>query len=138
MATLAHDVCDVHGASTLHIKHVSKVYTGFSLLGWRSPTTNQKFAHSPLPHQIFIPFDQKSIQPNKKIKASILAVVIAPVPFFVLSSYSFETQVMLILILIDVQYSQNAQKFLNRQNHSSSGSHHVVKNLPNSVHYLLK
>ena len=138
MATLAHDVCDVHGASTLHIKHVSKVYTGFSLLGWRSPTTNQKFAHSPLPHQIFIPFDQKSIQPNKKIKASILAVVIAPVPFFVLSSYSFETQVMLILILIDVQYSQNAQKFLNRQNHSSSGSHHVVKNLPNSVHYFLK
>ena len=134
MATLAHDVCDVHGASTLHIKHVSKVYTGFSLLGWRSPTTNQKFAHSPLPHQIFIPFDQKSIQPNKKIKASILAVVIAPVPFFVLSSYSFETQVMLILILIDVQYSQNAvfsfEKFSNRQNHSSSDSHHLVKKSP--------
>ena len=40
--------------------------------------------------------------------------------------YSFGTQVMLILILIDVQYSQNAVftfgKDLNHQNHSSSGS----------------
>ena len=41
---------------------------------------------------------------------------------------------MLILILIDVQYSQNAvcsfEKFSNRQNHSSSGSHQLVKNPP--------
>ena len=48
---------------------------------------------------------------------------------------------MLILILIDVQYSQNAvfsfEKFLNRQNHSSSDSHHLVKNSPGSVHYVL-
>ena len=40
--------------------------------------------------------------------------------------YSFGTQVMLILILIDVQYSQNAVftfgKDLNHQNHSSIGS----------------
>ena len=39
---------------------------------------------------------------------------------------------MLILNLIDVQYSQNAvlscEKFSNRQNHSSSGSHYFVKN----------
>ena len=53
---------------------------------------------------------------------------------FVLISYSFETQIMLILILIDVQYSQNAvfsfEKFSNRQNHSSSGSHHLVKKSP--------
>ena len=37
---------------------------------------------------------------------------------------------MLILILIDVQYSQKAvfsfEKGLNGQNHSSSGSHHLV------------
>ena len=50
---------------------------------------------------------------------------------FVLISYSFETQIMLILILIIVQYSQNAvfsfEEFLNRQNHSSSGSYHLVK-----------
>ena len=115
MATLAHDVSDVHGASTLYIKHVGKAYTEFSLLwGWGSPTTNQKFAHSPPPHQILIPSHQKLIHPNKKIKMSFLAVVIAPVPFFVLISYTFETQIMLILILIDVKYSQSAEKFFNR------------------------
>ena len=47
---------------------------------------------------------------------------------------SFGTQVMLILILIDVQYSQNAVftfgKDLNHQNHSSSGSHHQVEKSP--------
>ena len=45
--------------------------------------------------------------------------------------YSFDTQFMLILILIDVQYWKNAvftfEKYLNHQNHSSSGSHHLVK-----------
>ena len=39
---------------------------------------------------------------------------------------------MLILILIDVQYSQEAvfsfEKGFNGQSHSSSGSHHPVKN----------
>ena len=53
---------------------------------------------------------------------------------FVLISYYFETQIMLILILIDVQYSQNTvfsfEKFSNRQNHSSSSSHHLVKKSP--------
>ena len=48
---------------------------------------------------------------------------------------------MLILVLIDVQYSQNAvfsfEKLSSRQNHSSSGSHHLVKNTPSSVHYFL-
>ena len=48
---------------------------------------------------------------------------------FVLISYSFETQIMLVLILIDVQYSQNAVfsfgKFSNRQNHSSSDTHQI-------------
>ena len=44
-------------------------------------TTKQKFTHSSHPHQICIPSHQKSIQPNKIIKASALAVVIAPVPF---------------------------------------------------------
>ena len=43
------------------------------------------------------------------MKTSFLAVVIAPVAtIFVLSSYSFEIEIMLILILIDVQYLQNA------------------------------
>ena len=48
---------------------------------------------------------------------------------------------MLILILIDVQYSQNTvfsyKKFSNRQNHYPSGSHHLVKNAPGSVYYIL-
>ena len=41
---------------------------------------------------------------------------------------------MLILILIDVQYLQNAvfsfEKGSNHQNHSSSGSQHLVKKFP--------
>ena len=48
---------------------------------------------------------------------------------------------MLILILIDVQYSQNAafsfEKFSNRQNHSSSDSHHLVKKSPQQCSLLL-
>ena len=55
-----------------------------------------------------------------------LAVVIDPLP-------SLDTQVMLTLILIDVQYSQKAvfsfEKGLNCQNHSLSGSHHPVEKL---------
>ena len=72
MTTLEHDVCDVHAASSLYIyiyKLVGKVYIGFSLLGgWGSHPTNNKFAHSSPPHQIFIPSHRhrKSIQPNKK------------------------------------------------------------------------
>ena len=59
---------------------------------------------------------------------SLFAVVIATVcTIFVLISYSVGTQVMLILILIDVQYSQTTvfsfEKGSNRQNHSSSSSH---------------
>ena len=41
---------------------------------------------------------------------------------------------MLLLILTDVQYSRKAvlsfEKGLNRQNHSSSGSFHPVKKIP--------
>ena len=64
---------------------VGKVYKGFSLLGEMGvgSSTNQKFAHSPPPHQIFVPSDQKLTQPNKKIKTSFLAVAIAPVPFLI-------------------------------------------------------
>ena len=55
-----------------------------------------------------------------------LPVVFAPVQF--LTSYALNTQVMLILILIDVQYLHNVifsfEKGLNGQNHSSSDSHH--------------
>ena len=50
---------------------------------------------------------------------------------FIFTLYSFYTQVMLILILIDVQYLQKVvfsfEKGLNGQKHSS-GSHHSIKN----------
>ena len=63
---------------------------------------------------------------------SFFAVAIATI--FVLISYSLGTQVMLILILIDVQCSQTTafsfEKGSNRQNHSSSGSHHPLKKSP--------
>ena len=49
---------------------------------------------------------------------------------------------MLILILIDVQYSQNAvfsfENFSNRQNHSSSGSCHLVKKSPQQCSLLFR
>ena len=76
-----------------------------------------------------------------KIKTSFLAVVIAAVAtIFVLIFYSLETEIMLILILIDVQYSQNAvfsfENFSNRQNHSLILTT-WWKNPPRSVHYFL-
>ena len=93
-------------------------------------SNNNKFGHLPTPHQIFIPSHRKSIQPNK----IFFSCVHCSCTIFVLISYSFKGQSMLILILIDAQYSQNAvfsfEKFLNRQNHSSSGSHHLVKRFP--------
>ena len=79
IATLAHNVCDVHGGSSLYIK------TYWQSLCRVFPTggkPKQKFAHSPPTHQIFIPSYQKSIQLNKKLKTSFLVVVTAPaVPF---------------------------------------------------------
>ena len=81
MATLEHDVCDVHDASSLYIKTCSQsLYRVFPTEGiGESP--HQPTICSFTPHQIFIPSHQKSIQPNKKLKTSFLAVVIAPVPF---------------------------------------------------------
>ena len=56
---------------------------------------------------------------------------------FVLISYSVGTQAMLILILINVQYSQTTvfsfEKGWDRQNHSSLGSHHPVNKFPPAV-----
>ena len=80
------------------------------------------------------PHPQKVNSTQYKNKNVIFSCSHCSCTFFVLISYFFETQIMLILILIDVQYSQNAvfsfEKFSNRQNHSSSGSHHLVKKSP--------
>ena len=71
------------------------------------------------------------LQPNKNI---IFRCRQCFFTIFVLILYSLNIQVMLILILIDVQYSQKAdfsfEKGLNRENHSSSGSHHPIKKSP--------
>ena len=58
----------------------------------------------------YISVSSPSLKNNFQVitfKKSFLAVVIAPVSF-VLISYSLRTQVMLILTLIDIQYSQKA------------------------------
>ena len=136
MATLAHDVCDVHGASSSYIKTCwQSLCRVFPTGVWGSPPFNKKCARSTLPTKFLFPPTKSQFKLIKKIK-TFLAVVIVPVPFLlVLILYSFKTQI--ILILMDVQYSQNAvfsfEKFSNRQNHSSSGSHNLAKNFPPAV-----
>ena len=130
MANLAHDVCDVHGASSSYIKTCwQSLCKVFPIGAWGSPPFNKKFARSTFPTKFLFPPTKIQFKTIKKIKI-FLAVVIVCVPFlFVLISYSFKRQI--ILMLIDFQYSQNAvfsfEKLSNRQNHSSSGSHHLVK-----------
>ena len=114
---------------------------------------SQRFAYSPPPRKITPPpvdslstkflfsAATKSHTPTKQqfssynpIKTAFLAVVIAPAPFLFKIPYSLDTQFMLILILIDVQYSQKAvfnfEKGWNHQDHYSSGSLHLVKKSP--------
>ena len=61
-------------------------------------------------------------------------LISSPPSHFVLILYSMDTQVMLILILNGVQYSQKAifsfEKDSNGQTHSSSGFHHLEINFP--------
>ena len=82
MATLTHDVCDVHGAPLYKKTCLQSLYGVFPTGGMGESPTNQKFAHSPPPHHIFISSHQKSIQTNENIRMAFLDVVIAPVPFF--------------------------------------------------------
>ena len=112
-----------------------------------SNPTSQKVVHStspgksppPLrpPYKFLFPSHQKSVPPplNKNFQIiTQLSCSHCSCTIFVLISYSFDTQVVLILILIDVQYSQNAvfsfEKGLNCQNHPSSGSHHSLRKFP--------
>ena len=96
------------------------MYTGFSLLGgWGVPHTSQKFAHLPLsstPNLYSLPTKSQCNPIENKN-------VICSCTFFVLISCTLKTQIILILILIDIQYSQNAvfslESFPNRQNHST-------------------
>ena len=108
----------------LFIKRVHK--TGFSL----------PIHPSPPPKVNPLPTKQQFSNYNSK-KPSILSCSHCPCSIFVLMSYSLDTQVMSILILIDVQYSQNAvfslEKCLTFQNHSSSGSIHLLKKSPSKI-----
>ena len=106
MATLEHDVCDVHGASSLYIKTCSQsLYRVFPTEGIGESPTNQQFAHS-VPTKSSFPRTKSQFNPIK-IKNVIFSCSHCSCTIFGLISYSFETQIMLILILIDVQYSQN-------------------------------
>ena len=101
---------------------------------WRDggvPQSTKNLLIHPLPTKFLFPPTKSQFNLIKKV---IFSCSHCSCTIFVLISYSFETQIMLILILIDVQYSQNAvfsfEKFSNRQNHSSSDSHHLVKKSP--------
>ena len=77
-------------------------------MGEGVPTTSRKFDHSSPPgktplHNVYSPLScHQQFSCYSPMKTSISAVVIAPVPFL-FSLYTLHTQVMLILILIDVQ-----------------------------------
>ena len=78
-----------------------------------------------------------NIFPNKN---SIFSCSHCSFTICILTSYLLYTKVMLILILIHAQYLQNNvfcfEKSLSSQNHSSSDSHHPVKNLRSKIfHY---
>ena len=107
---------------------------------WGVPLASQKFAHSILPAKFLFPPHQNSIQPNKKNKTVIFSCRNCSCTIFALIPYSFQTQVILILILIDVLQNTvfSLKIFSNRQNHSFLGSRHLVKKIPpSSVHYFL-
>ena len=107
---------------------------------WYSPQS------TPLPPTKFLFGPHQKTMPPTPLPHSINVFMLKPsntiifryshysCTIFVLISHSFDTQVMLILILFDAQYSQNAvvsfEKGLNCQNHSSSCSHHPVKKIP--------
>ena len=134
------------GVGLLARKIMLTVKAGFSLLGAMGGGGSGKFTHPPLPPPREICFQQtppstKSQFPLTEqqfssynlIKTAFLAVVIAPASALFLF-HTLDTQVMLILTLIDVQYSQKAvfsfEKGSNCQNHSSSGSLDLVKKCP--------
>ena len=139
MATLEHDECDVHGAYSLYIKTCWQSLCRVFATGGMGESSHQPkicpFTLSPPNFYSLPPKVNSTEQRNKNV---IFSCSHCPCTIFVLISYFFETQIMLILILIDVQYSQNAVfsfgKFSNCQNRSSSGSHHLVRKSPTSDH----
>ena len=66
-----------------------------------------KFLPVDSPHQMSIAPTESQFLSNNPIRTSFFALIIDPVPFFILISYSFCTQVRLSLTLVDVQWLQN-------------------------------
>ena len=117
--------------------HKSKpeILAGFSLQGgWGShPQTSRKFSPpSWFPTSIFYPPIKDSILPlNSNFHVITQWKLHCFCTIFTLTSCSLYTQVMLILILINVQYLQKVvfsfDKESNSQNSSFLGSHHPIK-----------
>ena len=132
MVTLAHDVCNVYGASSLYIKTCWQIlYSVFPTGGTEeSPHQPKRWSFTSSPPNFYFlspkvnstQYKNKNIFSGSHCSCAISALI---------------SQIMLILILIDVQYSQNAvfsfEKFSNRQNYSSSCSHHLIKKIPPAV-----
>ena len=69
MATLAHDVCDVHGASSLYIKtclYKQSLYRVFPTGGGGSPPTMKNLLIQPLPTRFLFPSTKSQFDPLKK------------------------------------------------------------------------
>ena len=148
MATLAHDVCDVRGACSLYIKtcrqssftYVYRVYMYICTQGFpyggigEVPPTKQKFSYPLPPHQVFVSSPPKANSTQWKNKNVIFSCSHCSGTIFVLNFILFWKTGHAILILTDVQYSQNTafsfEKFSNRQNYSFSGSLDLVKKSP--------
>ena len=112
-------------------KHEKETLCSVFLTGWGDSHHQPEICSVPPP---LLPSPPKVNSTQQKIINVIFSCSHPSCTIFVLISCSFQTQIMLILILIDAQYSQNAvfsfEKFWNRQNHSSSGSYHLVRNSP--------
>ena len=93
------------------------------------------------PHQVFI---TPLIRPNSfhvitPTKNFIFSCSHCSCTFFILTSYSFYIQIMLILLLINVQYLHNVlfsfKKCKNGQIHSSSDSQYPIKKKNSKIFY---
>ena len=108
---------------------LAKFIQGLPYWGYEEvPPRTKNLLNYPIPTKFLFPPTKSQFNPIKKNK-NIFSCSHCSCTTFVLISHSFKTQIMLILILIDVQYSQNAvfsfEKFSNGQNHSSSNSHQI-------------
>ena len=96
--------------------------------------TGQKFTHFSSKGHLPSPQLSKNFHVITQQKLHFFSCSLCSCTIFILPSYFLYTQVMLILILINVQYLQNVVfsfgKGLSGKNHSLSDSHHPVEKSP--------